>query len=364
VSLTITRISLEHFRSCSSVSVELDPRLTVIVGPNAVGKTNIVEAIQLLTAAESFRRPLWSDVVEWGAAEARAQLEASGDSRALTVELTISCQGRRSYRVNGKARRKIADTAGVIPCVLFTPEDLRLVKDSSERRRETLDSVGRQLSPAYAATRLDYDRILRHRNAVLKDETASVDTLEAWTEQLVSVGAALSDHRVRLFERIAGHLGRIHEEIASGQPLEARYRRSWDRDGAVGVEGVGSVEAMRQALGRRATEERARGTTVVGPHRDDIEFRIEGRDARTFASQGQQRSVALAWKLAELAVIQEISGQPPVLLLDDVMSELDEQRRHALTRFVGEAAQTVVTTTNLGYFEPDLIARARVVELP
>lgn len=329
-----------------------------------MGKTNLIEALQLLTAAESFRRPQWADVIKWDAGRTVLSLEASGEGRLLQIELTITESGRREYRVNGKLRRRLVDVVGVLPCVVFTPDDLRLVKDSAEKRRSALDSLGSQLSPAYSAVRSEYDKVVRQRNAVLREEAVDEDALTVLTEQLVDVGERFYDARTRLFERLKTSMVVAHKGVVEGgDGLEPHYTPSWERDG-IGESGLGTRDLLLRALRAKEREERARSTSLVGPHRDDITFTIGGRDARAFASQGQQRTIALSWKLGEVMVVTDVSGQPPVLLLDDVMSELDEKRRHALTRFVGTTTQTFVTTTNLGYFELDLLERAMVVELP
>lgn len=360
--LKITRLELTNFRSYRKFELIPDPCLTILVGPNAAGKTNIVEAVQLVTAADSFRRPQWADLVRWGSQEAVARILAEGEGRHLETVLTVGKQGRRTYKVNGKVRRRMAEVAGVIPCVVFTPEDLRIVKDSADRRRTAIDAVGDQLSPAFMTARLHYERIVRQRNALLKDATAENDVFLALTERLIDEGVSFTGHRRRLFDRVAARMSEVYETLSPGEQLTATYLPSWER---LGIKGSGSpTELMTLAFESKRSEEKARGLTLFGPHRDEITFTINGREARAFASQGQARSVALAWKLAEVAVITEIAGQPPVLLLDDVMSELDEARRHALTAFVGEAAQTFVTTTNLGYFEEDLVQKARVVQMP
>ncbi len=360
--LRVTRLALQGFRSYESLVLEPDEHLTILVGPNAAGKTNIIEAIQLVTAGDSFRRPQWSDLVRWGAEEGAVLLRAEGDGRVLETAMTVSSAGRRVYRVNGKVRRRMAEIAGIIPCVVFTPDDLRLVKDSADRRRAAIDGVGDQLSPAYMGVRLDYERIVRQRNALLKETHADEDVLAALTGRLVSEGVAFMGHRRRLFDRIAEKMSEIYETLSEGEKLSAMYVPSWARSSQKPEEGS-ARELMEEQLAARASEEQARGLTLVGPHRDEVVFTVDGHDARTYASQGQTRTIALAWKLAEVAVITEISGQAPVLLLDDVMSELDQARRHALAAFVGEAAQTFVTTTNLGYFEEDLVARAKVVRV-
>ena len=359
--LKITRLELRDFRSYGKFELEPDDALTILVGPNAAGKTNIVEAVQLVTAADSFRRPQWADLVRWGERQASVSLVAQGDGRHLETTLSVSESGRRVYRVNGKVRKRMAEVAGVIPCVTFTPEDLRMVRDSADRRRGAIDGVGDQLSPAYMSARLHYERIVRQRNALLKDPSAQDAVFEALTDKLVTEGVTFMGHRHRLFDRITSKMSETYATLSPGEQLVAAYVPSWERAGVPsdGPESLG----MRRALESKSSEERARGLTLFGPHRDEITFSVNGREARAYASQGQIRTIALAWKLAEVAVISDIAGQPPVLLLDDVMSELDESRRHKLASFVGRAAQTFVTTTNIGYFEDDLVKRAKVVRI-
>jgi DNA replication and repair protein RecF len=360
VGLLITHLELTDFRSYERFAIDPDAQLTVLVGPNAAGKTNIVEAIQLLTAAESFRHPGWGDVVKWGADEAKLAIRAAGEGRVLDTVMRATSSGRRTYEVNGKIRRRVSEVAGIVPCVVFTPDDLRMVKDSAERRRSAVDGVGDQLSPAYRAARMEYERTLKHRNSLLRDDVENPEMFELWTARLVASGVAFGGHRRRLFERLSARMSEVYRMLSGGEGLTATYRPSW----LTSTEEPDSpTEAMKAALKSRHREERGRRTTLVGPHRDEILFAVDDRDARSFASQGQQRTIALAWKLAEVGVITEIGEQAPVLLLDDVMSELDEARRHALTKFVGEAAQTFVTTTNIGYFERELVDRALVVDL-
>jgi DNA replication and repair protein RecF len=363
VGLTVTRLTLRDFRSYREFELEPDAKFTILVGPNAAGKTNVVEAAQLVTAGVSFRRPQWSELVRRGASNAGVSLLAEGDGRVLETNLVVGDSGRRVYRVNGKVRRRVSEVAGIIPCVVFTPDDLRMVKDSADKRRAAIDGVGDQLSPAYLTARMEYERIVRQRNALLKNPQPDSGVLDALTERLVVKGVAFMGHRHRLFDRVVLRMSEVYETLVRGETLSAVYTPSWSRGGEVMSE-KDPAGAMREALHRSEADEKARGLTLVGPHRDEVVFSINGMEARSFASQGQTRTIALAWKLAEVSVIADIAGQAPILLLDDVMSELDEERRHKLASFVGEAAQTFMTTTNLGYFENDLVSRALVVSLP
>jgi DNA replication and repair protein RecF len=279
--------------------------------------------------------------------------------------MSVEQDGKRVYRVNGQLKRRVSDVAGLVPSVTFTPEDLDLVKGPSEKRRSALDDLGEQLSRAYAVVRRDYGRVIRQRNALLKDVCTPQD-LAPWDEQLVTLGAKLLTHRARLYRRLRSHIRTIYADLADGESLDVVYldktgvgSERWTED--VPAEEVAG--ALRAALEKRAADERTRQVSLVGPHRDDLVFTIEGKDARAFGSQGQQRTIALSWKLAEVRVVEDVADREPVLLLDDVMSELDERRRHALTDVVRRHVQTIVTTTNLGYFEPALLERATVVEL-
>lgn len=361
--LLITRVEVEGFRNYESFVLEPAGELTLIVGPNAVGKTNLIEAVQLLTSTDSFRRPQWADLVSWGSDTARLSLTAEGDGRNLTIDASVSSAGRREYRVNGKVKRRVADVAGVLPSVLFTPDDLRLVKDSAERRRAALDALGIQLSSSYAQMKAEYERVLRQRNALLKEEGVRPEEMTPWNDRLIETGTRFGQARKRLFSRLAEAMAQAYEGIADDGPLETAYLHSWERDGVVVDEAEAPEQAMRRHLLMKQREEAARRSTLSGPHRDEMDFMLAGASARAFGSQGQQRTIALAWKIGEVAVVTAVSGQPPVLLLDDVMSELDERRRHALASFVGKAAQTIMTAANIGYFEEGLVARSKVVSL-
>lgn len=370
MSFILTRIRLKDFRNHERFEILPHHSSTILVGPNAVGKTNVLEAVQLVTEATSFRAPLWKDVVRWGASSAVVQAEASGtDRRTRRVTLTVTAEGERRYVVDGK-KKSPAAVAGTIPCVLFTPDDLRIVKESAQRRRNAIDDLGVQLSRAYAQLRREYERVVRQRNALLKRESAGPEALRALDEVLVATGTALMRHRKRLLERIAGAATRIYARIAEDGPLELTYVPSWERTSRpasrceeVSVEEACTEELFRYHLERMDREERSRQMTLVGPHRDDVKFALCGRELRTFGSQGQQRSAALAFKLAEVEVVEDVTGGRPVLLLDDVMSELDEARRKALLDTVGVRTQTLITATTLAYFPRDVIDDAVVVRM-
>lgn len=382
MALSIANIEFEEFRGYTRLSLRGLGKLVVFVGQNAVGKTNIIEGIQLLTAGESFRRPTSDRLISWDAARAQicADLTDEGAQRCIQHKMTVSA-GKKVYEVNGK-RRNVSAIKGVCPSVVFIPDHLQMVKSSSVTRRDAVDEIGSQLSKGYAALKTDYARALKQRNLLLREEVHSGPLFESWDESLCVNGARLCINRKRLFARIAARMGEIYDRLAPGELLQCRYLFSWERFDTDGrqcsdlerfadADGDGGEETLEWAqerlaeLSRRLTvQELGRKTSLVGPHKDEISFFINGRNARQYASQGQQRTVVLAFKLAEVEVVREMTGSAPVLLLDDVMSELDGTRRDALTDFIKQGAQTFITTTNLGYFSEELLEDAQVVKLP
>jgi DNA replication and repair protein RecF len=361
----IDHLQLEDFRNYGHK--ELDPHgaITILVGPNAAGKTNLVEAIQTVTTTESFRRPRWDELVRWGRPGAEVRLAASGASSAAELRLTVDASGKREFFVNGSRKRRTSDVTGIVPCIVFTPDDLLMVKGSADRRRSALDAAAGQIWPTFRSARREYAKVLRQRNALMKEEGAG-EQAAAWDERLVELGSKVTAYRCRLLASLEPELSDAHERLAGGQSLELEYADRTGLDPGAWREAPGATaveEAFRAELSRRRPDEAARRVSLVGPHRDDVVFLIEGRDARAFGSQGQQRTVALAWKMSEIAVVRGTTGRSPVLLLDDVMSELDEARRRSLLDTVVSDIQTIITTTNIGYFDEPTLAAAEVVRL-
>lgn len=356
--LLVTELRLADFRSFERMSVRLSPGITILVGPNAAGKTNTVEALQLLTAGQSFRRPTPVQLVREGAESARIDARLEGDGRVVDVRCDAAA-GRRQFSRNGK-RVQASEMPESLMSVLFTPDDLAIVKRGASVRRDELDDFGRQANRGYANVLNAYQRSVEQRNRLLKDEDVNLSLLAAWDASVALGGATLLAARLRLFSRLAEKVSAIYGTVSGGERLRCSYVCTLGE----GLEGL-SREELRDVFLERLAEvqedDLRRGQTTVGPHRDDIAFSIEGRDARSYGSQGQQRSVALALKMAEVELSYEILGSRPLLLLDDVMSELDAARRDAAMGFVGSAIQTVITTTNLGYFSPEILEAAEVV---
>lgn len=378
MSLKIETIQLDDFRGYKHLLLDDLSDFVVIVGPNAVGKTNIIEAIQLLTAGISFRRPAWSEVISWNASHARISIQLEDEKRSIQHRAIFN-DNERDYEVNGK-KKSPSSIRGTLPCVLFTPDDLQLIKASSGHRRDAIDQLALQLSKNYTTLKKEYQQAHRQRNLLIKDGIHEGPLFESWDESFATHGARLSLTRQRLFERLFSHMQEIYEQIAPHEQLDALYIPSWKRidennrqigDVAQYIEQdaeestIKSVEDTLLAHSQQVRDqELQRGASIIGPHKDEIAFFINKRNARLFASQGQQRTIILTMKLASIELINDILGMKPVLLLDDVMSELDENHRDALTKFINKETQTFITTTNLDYFSPQVIEQATIVRVP
>lgn len=349
---------MEDFRNFSSREVAFSPTTTILVGRNAVGKTNTIEALQMLTAGASFRHPAPAEQVLEGKPSALIQAHLTGDGRVIDVGCEIS-PGRRKFTRNGK-RCVAGELSETLMSVLFCPDHLNLVKNGASFRRGELDDFGCQANRGYAKLLSAYTRAVEQRNRLLRDEFPDSSLLSAWDSSVAVGGATLLQARTRLFERLRKRICEVYATIGGGETLECRYKSSVT-DEPLSYTRDELAELFLDRLEQARYDDLRRQQTTVGPHRDDVLFTIDGRDARSFGSQGQQRSIVLALKMAEVLVSADVTGSQPLLLLDDVMSELDEGRREAAISFVQSGIQTVVTTTNLGYFSDDLLGRSKVV---
>lgn len=357
--LLVESLGLEQFRNFLRREVRFSPTTTILVGRNAVGKTNTVEALQMLTAGASFRHPAPSQLVLAGRDRARIGARLVGDGRVVDVACDITPQ-RRQFSRNGK-RCQAADMPTSLMSVLFCPDDLSLVKRGGSFRRAELDGFGCQAAVGYSKLLAAYTRAVEQRNRLLKDGVPDPSLLSAWDSSVALGGATLLQARQRLFGRLREKILEVYGSIAGGERLDCAYH-STVCDDPLALSRDGLADLFLERLDEARQDDLRRQQTTVGPHRDDIAFSIDGRDARGFGSQGQQRSVALALKMAEVLVSQDVTGARPLLLLDDVMSELDEARRQSVMEFAQSGIQTVVTTTNLGYFSDELLSRSKVVE--
>lgn len=339
--MQITRIQLNDFRNYAALELEPCAGVTVLVGDNAQGKTNALEAVYLTCTGRSHRTRQDRELVRWGAPFASVRVDARRRDGGHDVEIVIPESGRRRLKIAGQEVSRSGELLGHITGVLFAPEDLRTVKDGPAERRRFVDMALSQLRSGYYYALQRYMRALRQRNEVLKAAQHSPQmraTLSAWDEQLAAACVEVMRHRAGYIERLCAAAARTHEHIALGrEQLQIAYRPSVEE---------GTEEAVLQALELARETDLKRQTTSVGAHRDDVQLLVGGRDVRAFGSQGQQRTAALAMRLSELAVMTEEMGEPPVLMLDDVMSELDPSRRRQLLSHLS-GIQTLVTCTDM-----------------
>lgn len=332
-------------------------------GANASGKTSLLEAIVLAAWGRSHRTSADGELVRWGAELARVEARIGRPDEpperrdAVEVGLTRTATGgaRKRIRVNGVARRA-ASLVGVLRTVMFAPEEMLLVAGSPSLRREALDRLAGQRAPGYLRDLATYGRALQQRNGLLRlirEEQADRAELRFWDATLLDAGSAVREARQRLLEGLAGPLAAAHAEIAPDEAAGGRLTLR-QATNAPQLPGESARDALARRLAETADKEIWNGTTLIGPHRDDVVFELDGRPLAAFASRGQQRSAILAFKLAELDLLTELDGRPPLLLLDDVFSELDPERRGHLVRRIAELPQVFVTTTTLDDLDPGL----------
>ena len=357
--MLVENLRLTSFRSYAALDVAFPPGPQVIVGPNAVGKTNLVESLAVLGTGHSHRASLDGELISWGADFARIEADIGGQTKIeLVIARTAAGGGRKRVAVNGVARRPGALSSSM-PVILFAPEDMLLIVGSPSGRRAELDQLVAQTEPAASATMSNYSRALTQRNNLLRairEGAAAPDELRFWDAVVIEDGSQIVDWRRAALAALADPLADAHAEIAPEEGrLELRYLSNVVR----GPE-ESTSDALRRRLAETAEKEQWNGQTLVGPHRDDVSFVIGERDLSGFASRGQQRTAILALKLATLELLRATFDRPPLLLLDDVFSELDPQRRAHLVRRIGELPQAFVTTTTTDDLDPALVAAATV----
>lgn len=357
--MPVRTLSLDGFRSYERLSLSFEDGPHVVVGRNAAGKTNLVEALVLLSTGRSHRSSSDPEMVRWGAEFARAAAGVESGGRHEELEVVVHARGtashaRKRIRVNGVNRRASA-LRPVLRTVLFAPEDMLLIVGSPSLRRNLLDAIVVQREPTAAPVMSTYQRTLTQRNSLLRRiREAEADRVELsyWTQVIVEHGGRILDWRHETLAALAAPLAEAHREIAPEETdLALRYVSNVEPRPA-----ESRADALRRRLAETAEKEVWNGATLVGPHRDDLAFESGGRELTQFASRGQQRTAILALKLAELDVLTALDGRPPLLLLDDVFSELDPERRAHLVRRIGELPQAIVTTTTPADLDPALVS--------
>jgi DNA replication and repair protein RecF len=369
--MRLTQLSLFNFRNYVRLALDLPTGVTVLVGDNAQGKTNLLEAVYYLATSRSPHAGSDREIVNWLVTQseplpyARLVGRVARSSGDLTIEITLTQQGdaegryRKQIRLNGVPQRAM-DLLGHLNAVLFLPEDIALVSGAPGGRRHYLDATLCQIDPGYCRALSRYNQILTQRNALLRDlreRGGEESQLAFWDEQLLEHGAHLVGRRRECLDDLDGLVRQVHAELTDGaERLRLVYLPSVNLEDG---------ETVRQAFATRLRSQRSReiaaGMTLAGPHRDDLAFTIDGMVAGVYASRGQQRTTALALKLAEVTLMSQVTGERPILLLDDVLSELDAHRRSFLLRVLDDGPQqSIITTTDLDVLPAAFVQRCHV----
>lgn len=367
--MQIERLCLTGYRNYQHLDLPVNMGLCIFLGENAQGKTNLLEAIYYAATGRSFRTADDSELVNWGANEASIICHVERINGPAQIDIHLSRHASKRMVVNGRPLRRHADIFGYLNVVMFTPDDLQMVKGGPGERRRFLDIELAQVSATYRHDLTLYYRVLKQRNHLLRsiaERQEGIESLPVWNEQLVETGCRVMLKRAEATNRLSDLAAVVHAAITQDKErLTIGYQPFLAKESNLPTEY--SVTELREqflaAMQRLRQAEIARGQTLVGPQRDDLQFCIAGRDVRAFASQGQQRTAVLACKLAEIEFMRTQTGEYPVLLLDDVMSELDQQRRQYFLRVVSGRVQTFITTTSLHSFSQEFMDSAQVASI-
>ena len=347
--MKISNIELQNIRNYKTQQVFFKDGLNVLVGNNAQGKTNLLESIFLCAIGKSIRTTRIQDLIRWGCTFGKITLELNKNEGTKKIEFYIFQNQDKSVKINGFSIKKISELLSEFNAVYFSPDDLKLVKESPMERRRYMDICLSQVNRNYFFALNKYNKILAQRNKLLKtpqNKETIAQTIEIWNEELATCGAYVINERLKLISTLKNFVSKIQNFITDEkETIELSYA------GEVGI----SIDAIRENLIKKYKENIEKdiqlGYTTIGPHRDDIKILLNSIDVRNFGSQGQQRTCALTLKLAELEYFKETLGEYPVLLLDDVLSELDDSRKNKLLEYVSNI-QTIITCTNFDFDIP------------
>ncbi len=344
----LEKINLINFRNLNDIFLELNPNLNIFIGNNGQGKTNLLESIYFLGTVSSHRTSTDKEMINWK--KDNSVIQCLLTKRDHSLKLLIKLDGSsKKAEINNNPLEKVSELIGNLNVVLFSPEDLYLVKGGPSYRREFLNIEVSQVSTYYHYLLNDYRHILRQRNNYLKDirdhRKSNYDILDIWDEKLIELGSKIIKKRLEVIDKLKILARLSQRKITNGsENLLIEYESSLNNS----ISKNDDIKLIfREVLANNRKDEVKRGYTLFGPHRDDLKLTINGIDLRKYGSQGQQRTTALALKLAELEFMKSESGEYPVLLLDDVFSELDENRRDTLLNLIAEKVQTFITATDI-----------------
>lgn len=352
----IRRLQMLNYRNYNALDIELCPNVNVFMGDNAQGKTNILEAIYYCAFAKSHRTSKDKELINWNGEHAFISVDVGRERLDKRIDISILKDGKKSIRINKIKIKKIGELFGNFNVVMFSPEDLRIIKDSPGVRRKFIDMELCQLNPKYYYNLVQYNKVLNERNILLRNRNISSEMLEIYDMQLVEFGYNIIRDRIKYIESLNKYAEKIHSDITSGkEKINFKY-----------ISTIKDLENIKEnfytLLEKNRSKDCDRGITSIGPHRDDFFVYINDIDTKSYGSQGQQRTAVLTMKFSSLEIIKELTGEFPVLLLDDVLSELDFNRKKYILSTIGQI-QTVITCTGIEDLYEYLDEKAKVFKV-
>lgn len=352
----IKRLKMLNYRNYNALDIELCPNVNVFMGDNAQGKTNILEAIYYCAFAKSHRTSKDKELINWNGEHAFISVDVGRERLDKRIDISILKDGKKSIRINKIKIKKIGELFGNFNVVMFSPEDLRIIKDSPGVRRKFIDMELCQLNPKYYYNLVQYNKVLNERNILLRNRNTSSEMLEIYDMQLVEFGYNIIRDRIKYIESLNKYAEKIHSDITSGkEKINFKY-----------ISTIKDLENIKEnfytLLEKNRSKDCDRGITSIGPHRDDFFVYINDIDTKSYGSQGQQRTAVLTMKFSSLEIIKELTGEFPVLLLDDVLSELDFNRKKYILSTIGQI-QTIITCTGIEDLYEYLDEKAKVFKV-
>ena len=353
--MKIVSLGLKNYRNCEEVLLNFVGQKTLIIGKNAQGKTNILESIYLLSDLKTPRTSTMTDLIKFDKEKFEINAKIVKNNTDIELDFLYNQEKRREFKLN-KVKSTAKDFKLVVKTVLFSTKDLLLLRGAPQDRRDWLDRAISQIYPAYDERLGKYEKIRIQKNNLLKSEEIDYTLLDIYNDQLAITGANIIFLRKKFLKEIESIASKKHKIISDSEEFKLSYTCPYDE-----IDEINNY--LKEELIRRKSEEIARRQACIGPHRDDIEFKINEIDAIKFASQGQQRTLVLALKLGELEIIKQKTGFSPILLLDDVLAELDETRQNYLLKSIESEVQTIITSVDTLLFEEEFLKDVQIYSI-
>lgn len=363
----LERLQLHHFRNYEDVTLTFSPHINVLIGENAQGKTNLLESIYTLAMTRSHRTSNDKELIQFGTEAAQIKGIIQRTLSPLKIELDIGRHGKKA-KVNHLEKARLSAYLGQLNVILFAPEDLALVKGAPAVRRRFINMELGQISPTYLHNLSKYRDVLKQRNHYLKllqtNQATDILYLEVISDQLANIGAKIAKQRLDFLVQLEGYMQKLHYEITqNSESLTFKYESALKNLTNTNIDENTITQQLMALYTKNRSKEIMQGITLYGPHRDDVKFLLNGKNVQVYGSQGQQRTTALAVKLAEIDLIKAQTGEYPILLLDDVLSELDTKRQTHLLKTIQNKVQTFLTTPALSGVARDLIKQPKIFQI-